>query len=80
MELENAFAGDYMEPDGFKKPQPSRAPRLSDVSIDDLKAVMREELHRFRSTTSFKSTSSESEVFEDGTAALGEIIWIGGRQ
>ena len=68
-ELENAFAGDYMEPDTLKKQiqQQKRPPRLSDVSLDDLKAVMREELDRFRSQTGLKSPAvsfSSEDAFE----------------
>ena len=56
-----------MEPDTLKRLQQKKPPRLSEVSIDDLKAVMREELEKFKSQTGMKtptsSVSSELDVF-----------------
>ena len=47
--------------------QQKKPPRISDVSIEDLKAVMREELERFKSQTGMKtptsSVSSELDLF-----------------
>ncbi len=55
-----------MDPRSLHPPVKStKTTRLSDISLDDLKAVMREELERFKSETGMRSMSVSSEPDEE---------------